>query len=355
MGAQFGRKGRARPGPHSYGMTSYTPADALAIEADGLVKVFGEQRAVDGVSLAVPQGAVYGVLGPNGAGKTTTIRMLATLLRPDGGSARIFGHDVRSEPTAVRSLIGVTGQYASVDEKLSATENLIIFSRLLGLSRADSRRRSTELLEEFGLTEAANKPLENFSGGMRRRLDLAASLIATPPLLFLDEPTTGLDPRTRAQMWETIRRLVREGATVLLTTQYLDEADQLADRIAVIDRGKVIADGTSDELKASVGVSALQLTVADTGDLEQARTLIGEFLSRAAGKLVEATTVPEVGRITAPLDDPSITADLLIRLRDNDIRVEEITVSKPSLDEVFFALTGHGAEDTSTDTEVSAA
>ncbi|MBF6333728.1 ATP-binding cassette domain-containing protein [Nocardia transvalensis] len=334
-------------------MSSFAPADALAIEADGLVKVFGEQRAVDGVSLAVPQGAVYGVLGPNGAGKTTTIRMLATLLRPDGGSARIFGHDVVAEPTAVRQLIGVTGQYASVDEKLSATENLIIFSRLLGLGRAEARSRSAELLEEFGLTEAANKPLENFSGGMRRRLDLAASLIATPPLLFLDEPTTGLDPRTRAQMWETIRRLVREGATVLLTTQYLDEADQLADRIAVIDRGKVIADGTSDQLKASVGLSALQITLADPTRIEQARTLIGEFLSRTAGKLVEASITPEAGRVTAPLNDPGVTADLLIRLRDNDIRVDEITVSKPSLDEVFFALTGHGAEDPTdtTDTE----
>ncbi|MBO0854231.1 MAG: ATP-binding cassette domain-containing protein [Nocardia sp.] len=338
-------------------MTSHTPAEVLAIEAEGLVKTFGEQRAVDGVSLTVPQGAVYGVLGPNGAGKTTTIRMLATLLRPDGGQARIFGRDVVAEPTAVRSLIGVTGQYASVDEKLSATENLVIFSRLLGLSRADARRKSAELLEEFGLTEAADKPLENFSGGMRRRLDLAASLIATPPLLFLDEPTTGLDPRTRAQMWETIRRLVRGGATVLLTTQYLDEADQLADRIAVIDRGKVIADGTSDELKASVGTSALQITVADRELIEPARTLIGEFLSRSEGKLVEASVSPEVARITAPLSDTTITADLLIRLRDNDIRVEELTVSKPSLDEVFFAITGHGAEseDPAADSDTDAA
>ncbi|MTE16514.1 ATP-binding cassette domain-containing protein [Nocardia aurantiaca] len=326
-------------------MTSYTPAETLAIEADGLVKVFGEQRAVDGVSLAVPRGAVYGVLGPNGAGKTTTIRMLATLLRPDGGSARIFGRDVVAEPTAVRSLIGVTGQYASVDEKLTATENLVIFSRLLGLSRTEARRKSVELLEEFGLTEAADKALENFSGGMRRRLDLAASLIAHPPLLFLDEPTTGLDPRTRAQMWDTIRRLVREGSTVLLTTQYLDEADQLADRIAVIDRGKVIADGTSDELKSSVGLSALQLTLADRDRIEAARILVSEVLSRAAGRIVEATITPEAGRITAPLPDPSITTDILIRLREDDIRVDEINVAKPSLDEVFFALTGHAAED----------
>ncbi|GAB4589341.1 ATP-binding cassette domain-containing protein [Nocardia sp. IFM 10818] len=336
-------------------MTSYNPAEPLAIEADGLVKVFGEQRAVDGVSLAVPRGAVYGVLGPNGAGKTTTIRMLATLLRPDGGSARIFGRDVVAEPTAVRSLIGVTGQYASVDEKLSATENLIIFSRLLGLSKADARRKAAELLEEFGLAEAADKALENFSGGMRRRLDLAASLIAHPPLLFLDEPTTGLDPRTRAQMWETIRRLVGEGSTVLLTTQYLDEADQLADRIAVIDHGRVIADGTSDELKGSVGLSALQLTLADRARIEEARTLVGEYLSRAEGKVVEASISPEAGRITAPLPDPSITTDILIRLREHDIRVDEINVAKPSLDEVFFALTGHGADDENDNTERSAA
>ncbi|WP_249644082.1 ATP-binding cassette domain-containing protein [Nocardia sputi] len=330
-------------------MTSFAPTSALAVEADGLVKVFGEQRAVDGVSLAVPRGSVYGVLGPNGAGKTTTIRMLATLLRPDGGSGRIFGRDVVAEPTAVRSLIGVTGQYASVDEDLTATENLIVFSRLLGLSRIDARRKATELLEEFDLTEAASKPLRNFSGGMRRRLDLAASLIATPPLLFLDEPTTGLDPRTRAQMWETIRRLVRDGATVLLTTQYLDEADQLADRIAVIDRGKVIADGTADELKASVGGSSLHLTLVDRGQLEEARRIIGDFLG------AEAQITPEAGRLTAPLTDTGVTADLLIRLREWEIGVDEITVNKPSLDEVFLTITGHPVEDTTDESERSAA
>ncbi|MFE7800650.1 ATP-binding cassette domain-containing protein [Nocardia sp. NPDC057440] len=329
-------------------MTSFAPTSALAVEADGLVKVFGEQRAVDGVSLAVPQGSVYGVLGPNGAGKTTTIKMLATLLRPDGGSARIFGRDVVAEPTAVRSLVGVTGQYASVDEDLSATENLIIFSRLLGLSRIDSRRKAAELLEEFDLTEAANKPLKNFSGGMRRRLDLAASLIATPPLLFLDEPTTGLDPRTRAQMWGTIRRLVRAGATVLLTTQYLDEADQLADRIAVIDHGRVIADGTADELKASVGGSSLHLTLVDRAQLEEARRIVGDFLG------AEALITPEAGRLTAPLADAGMTADLLIRLREWEIAVDEITVSKPTLDEVFLTITGHPADDDN-DSERSAA
>ncbi|WP_431956391.1 ATP-binding cassette domain-containing protein [Nocardia lijiangensis] len=320
-------------------MNSFAPHAALAVEAEALVKVFGEQRAVDGVSLAVPQGSVYGVLGPNGAGKTTTIRMLSTLLRPDGGRARIFGHDVVAEPTAVRSLLGLTGQYASVDEDLTATENLIIFSRLLGLSRADSRRKAGELLEEFDLTEAADKPLKNFSGGMRRRLDLAASLIATPPLLFLDEPTTGLDPRTRAQMWDTIRRLVREGATVLLTTQYLDEADQLADRIAVIDRGRVIADGTADELKASVGGSSLHLTLVDRDQLAEARRIVGDFLG------TDAQITPEAGRLTAPLPDAGVTTDLLIRLREWEIAIDEITVSKPSLDEVFLTITGHPADD----------
>ncbi|MGW6725438.1 ATP-binding cassette domain-containing protein [Nocardia sp. NPDC055029] len=327
---------------------TYTPTSALAVEADGLVKVFGNQRAVDGVSLAVPRGSVYGVLGPNGAGKTTTIKMLATLLRPDGGSARIFGHDVVERPNAVRSLIGVTGQYASVDEMLSATENLIIFARLLGLSRPGARRRAVELLEEFDLTEAANKPLKNFSGGMRRRLDLAASLISTPPLLFLDEPTTGLDPRTRAQMWDTIRRLVAEGATVLLTTQYLDEADQLADRIAVIDHGRVIADGTADELKASIGGSSVHLTLLDREQLDEARRIVGDFLG------VTAQISPEAGKLTAPLPDPNLTADLLIRLRDWEIGVEEITVSKPTLDEVFLTITGHPADE-SDDTERSAA
>ena len=331
---------------------NFSHSTVPAVEADGLVKLFGQQRAVDGISLTVPQGMVYGVLGPNGAGKTTTIRMLATLLRPDAGHACIFGHDVVKSPNAVRSLVGVTGQYASVDEDMSATENLIIFSRLLGLSRADSRRRSVELLEEFDLTEAANKPLKNFSGGMRRRLDLAASLIATPPLLFLDEPTTGLDPRTRAQMWDTIRRLVRDGATVLLTTQYLDEADQLADRIAVIDRGKLVADGTSDELKASVGNSSLHLTLQDKGQIDDARRIVSDALG------VEAAVTPEAARLTAPMTDTSVTPEILIRLRDNGIVVDEITVQKPSLDEVFLTITGHPAEDAAdadSDTERSVA
>jgi ABC-2 type transport system ATP-binding protein len=307
-----------------------------AVEASGLVKVFGDNRAVDGVDLRVRTGSVYGVLGPNGAGKTTVIRMLATLLRPDGGSATIFGHDVQHEAQIVRQLIGVTGQYASVDETLSATENLVLFSRLNGLSRTESRRKSTELLERFDVTAAAKRPLKNFSGGMRRRLDLAASLISQPPLIFLDEPTTGLDPRTRAQMWDTIRELVSTGSTVLLTTQYLDEADQLADRIAVIDTGRVVAEGTADELKASVGESSLQLRLADSADRDDAVRAIRAVLG------VDATISPEAARITAPMQQPDRITDLLVAFRDAGISLTELAVQKPTLDQVFLTLTGHG-------------
>jgi ABC-2 type transport system ATP-binding protein len=308
-----------------------------AVEAHGLVKTFGSNRAVDGVDLFVRTGSVYGLLGPNGAGKTTTIRMLATLLRPDGGSARIFGHDVAREAHIVRQLIGVTGQYASVDETLSASENLYLFSRLNGLSRKAARAKSAALLEEFGLTEAAKRPLKNFSGGMRRRLDLAASLISQPPLIFLDEPTTGLDPRTRAQMWGTIRRLVASGSTILLTTQYLDEADQLADRIAVIDRGVVVAEGTADELKATVGDSALQLAIADLAQLARAREVVEQVLQ------VNATIAPEARRINAPMTSPDAVTDLLVRLRSEGIAVTELSVQKPTLDEVFLTITGRSA------------
>ncbi|WP_053375047.1 ATP-binding cassette domain-containing protein [Paenibacillus sp. FJAT-27812] len=310
-----------------------------AIEARGLVKAFGSFRAVDGVDLNVRAGSIYGVLGPNGAGKTTTIRMLATLLRPDAGSARIFGHDVLKEAQIVRQLIGVTGQYASVDESLSATENLIIFSRLLGLGRAEARKKAGELLEEFGLTEAAKRPLKNFSGGMRRRLDLAASLIAQPPLLFLDEPTTGLDPRTRAQMWDTIRRLVKTGSTVLLTTQYLEEADQLADRIAVIDHGRVVAEGTSDELKASVGSSSLHLRLQNPQDIEAARKTVEQVLR------IQANVLDEEGKLTAPIANVDRVTDLLNALREAGIHLTEMSVQKPTLDEVFLNITGTGVKE----------
>lgn len=310
-----------------------------AIEARGLVKAFGSFRAVDGVDLNVRAGSIYGVLGPNGAGKTTTIRMLATLLRPDEGSARIFGHDVVKESQIVRQLIGVTGQYASVDESLSATENLIIFSRLLGLGRAEARKKAGELLEEFGLTEAAKRPLKNFSGGMRRRLDLAASLIAQPPLLFLDEPTTGLDPRTRAQMWDTIRRLVKTGSTVLLTTQYLEEADQLADRIAVIDHGRVVAEGTLDELKASVGSSSLHLRIQNPQDIEVARKTVEQVLR------IHVNVSYEDGKLTAPIANVDHVTDLLNALREAGIHLAEMSVQKPTLDEVFLNITGTGMKE----------
>lgn len=313
---------------------SHSSADnQWAVESNGLVKIFGDKRAVDGIDLRVPVGSIYGVLGPNGAGKTTTISMLATLLRPDGGWAKIFGHDVQKEAHIVRQLIGVTGQYASVDETLSATENLIIFSRLLGLSRGEARRKAADLLEEFGLSEAAKRPLSKFSGGMRRRLDLAVSLIAQPPLIFLDEPTTGLDPRTRNQMWNTIRRLVSSGSTVLLTTQYLDEADQLADRIAVIDHGRVVAEGTPGELKASIGVAALKLKLANNDDINEARHLIRTVLGAEA-------QVMEREFITAPMSDPERVTDLLVALRTAGIHLAEVSVQTPTLDEVFLALTG---------------
>jgi ABC-2 type transport system ATP-binding protein len=306
-----------------------------AVHASGLVKEFGDLRAVDCIDLEVSQGEILGVLGPNGAGKTTMLRMLATLLPIDAGEARIFGVDAAREPHRVRQLIGVTGQYASVDENLTASENLWLFGRLQGLRSADARATARRLLEQFGLEEATDRPLSQFSGGMRRRLDLAASLITRPPLIFLDEPTTGLDPRTRGQMWDTIRGLVAEGCTVLLTTQYLDEADQLADRIAVIDRGRKVAQGTPDELKASVGSSTLQLQLAPGTD----QTLACDIVRRVLGS--EPVLTPEAGRINAPLTVADRAADVLIALREAAMAIASVSVDKPTLDEVFLAITGH--------------
>jgi ABC-2 type transport system ATP-binding protein len=310
-----------------------------AIDAVGLVKSFGQLRAVDGIDLNVGQGEIFGVLGPNGAGKTTALKMLATLLTIDDGHARVFGVDVAREPHRIRQLIGMTGQFASVDEDLTAAENLWLFGRLQGMRSADVRAATRRLLGQFGLQDAADKPIAQFSGGMRRRLDLAASLITRPPLIFLDEPTTGLDPRTRGEMWDTIRDLVADGCTVLLTTQYLDEADQLAGRIAVIDRGRKVAEGTPDELKDSVGNSTLQVQLAPGADQELARLVV----RRETG--AEPVLTPESGRMNVPLAAADRAADVLIGFRQAGVSITSVNVAKPTLDEVFFALTGHGADD----------
>jgi ABC-2 type transport system ATP-binding protein len=311
----------------------------LAIETRGLVKVFGENRAVDGVDLRIQPGMVFGLLGPNGAGKTTTIRMLATLLRPDGGSATVLGHDVVKEADKVRSRVSMTGQYASVDEDLTGTENLIMLARLLGFDKSGARDRAAELLEAFGLSDAADRQIKNYSGGMRRRIDIAASIVVAPDLIFLDEPTTGLDPRSRNQVWNVVRALVADGTTVLLTTQYLDEADQLADRIAVIDRGHVIAEGTSSELKASVGAGALHVRVADPVQTEQAELMLAEALG------VEVVRESDGISLSARADDPTRVSLALTELNQAGVEVTEFSLGQPSLDEVFLALTGHPAED----------
>jgi ABC-2 type transport system ATP-binding protein len=319
-------------------------ATDLAIEASGLVKTFGATRAVDGVDLVVPSGMVYGLLGPNGAGKTTTIRMLATLLRPDAGSARVFGHDVGREADAVRSLVGLTGQYASVDEDLTGFENLVLLARLLGFSRTQAKARADELLEGFGLAAAAGRQVKKYSGGMRRRIDIAASIVVTPDLMFLDEPTTGLDPRSRGQVWEIMRALVADGTTVLLTTQYLDEADQLADRIAVIDDGRVIAEGTSGELKASVGAGAVHVRVGDPSRRPEAERL----LASALGVAVNLESDPAA--LSARVTDPQHVADALADLYRAGVPVTDFSLGQPSLDEVFLAITGHPVPDEAKET-----
>ena len=312
---------------------------SLAIEAQGLVKVFGSTRAVDGVNLAVESGSVYGFLGPNGAGKTTTIRVLATLLQPDGGRASVFGHDVVTEADAVRSRIALTGQFASIDEDLTGVENLIMLGRLLGFSRAQARNRAGDLLGAFGLADAAGKQVKAYSGGMRRRIDIAASIVVAPDLMFLDEPTTGLDPRSRNQVWDIIRALVAEGTSVLLTTQYLDEADQLAGRIAVIDKGRVIAEGTPGELKASVGSGALHVRLVDAGRRQDAVELLSRLLDEPVQAAADGLS------LTARVQEPDRVAAALAQLGEVGIGVREFSLGQPSLDEVFLALTGHLAEE----------
>jgi ABC-2 type transport system ATP-binding protein len=310
----------------------------LAIEASGLVKTFGEVRAVDGVDLAVRNGSVYGVLGPNGAGKTTTIRMLATLLRPDSGSARVLGHDIVDEADAVRGLVSLTGQLASVDEDLTGRENLVLLGRLLGLKRPDAKARAGELLEAFGLADAAGRLVKHYSGGMRRRLDIAASLVVTPRLMFLDEPTTGLDPRSRNQVWDIIRALVAGGTTILLCTQYLDEADQLADGIAVIDHGRVIAEGTPGQLKASVGSGALHVRLLDPDQRPEAERV----LERELGSV---HLEPDPAALSASCADSDRAAEAVAELSRLGVRIGSFSLGQPTLDEVFLALTGHPAED----------
>jgi oleandomycin transport system ATP-binding protein len=307
----------------------------LAIQAEGLTKRFGKTIAVDGVDLAVRPGTIVGLLGPNGAGKTTVVRMLATLARPDAGSMRVGGFDVLREPARVRELIGLTGQYAAVDEELTGTENLVLIGRLLELSRHDARRRADELLEHFDLTEVARRSVKTYSGGLRRRLDVAASLIGRPRVLFLDEPTTGLDPRSRGDVWRLVRDLVADGVTVLLTTQYLDEVDELAAEIAVMDHGRVIESGSPAALKAKVGGQTLEVRPADVADFAGTATIVEAVLGAAQIDL-------ERGLVSAPVTGPGAAtmADVAHRLDGAGIAVSELGLRLASLDEVFLALTG---------------
>jgi oleandomycin transport system ATP-binding protein len=318
------------------------------IEAEGLTKRFGATQALAGVDLHAEGGRVLALLGPNGAGKTTIVRILATLLKPDAGSARLCGYDVVADATAVRQLLALTGQYASVDDELTGTENLIMICRLLGFGRAVSKARTREMLEQFDLAEAAGRAVKTYSGGMRRRLDLAASLLGDPEVLFLDEPTTGLDPRGRGQMWETVRGVVASGATVLLTTQYLDEADELADQIMVIDHGLVVASGTPAELKARTGSQTLAVRAMDPAHTAQVASVVG-------GVVGARPDVAENGLVTAPVSDPAMVPAVVRRLDDAGIVAAELNLRLPSLDEVFMTLTGHPAEDESLEREGTAA
>lgn len=315
-------------------------SDAPAVETHGLVKRFGANVAVDGIDLTIPRGGIYGVLGPNGAGKTTAIRMLATLLRPDGGQAYVLGHDVAAEPATIREKISLTGQFASMDEDLTGMENLILFARLQGFSIKGAGSRGLELLEAFGLTDAAKRQVKKYSGGMRRRLDIASSLLVTPQLLFLDEPTTGIDPRSRIQVWDIIRTVVDAGTTVLLTTQYLEEADELADRLAVIDHGRVIAEGTPAQLKSQIGAGALSIRAADGEDRERAAQIVAASLG------VEVTREADPTAFSARLEADTAVSRALAGLEEAGIGVESFSLGQPSLDEVFLALTGRPQETT---------
>jgi ABC-2 type transport system ATP-binding protein len=310
----------------------------FAVETIGLTKSFKDTHALNGVNLQIAKGTVFGLLGPNGAGKTTTIRILATLLRPTAGTATVLGHDVVRDPVAVREKVSLTGQFASVDEDLTGNENLVLVARLLGMGWSDARARAVQLLDAFGLADSASKQAREYSGGMRRRLDIAASLIATPEILFLDEPTTGLDPRGRNEVWELVRRIAAEGTTILLTTQYMEEADRLAERLAVIDHGKVIAEGTSRDLKASVGANSLHVRLATADHRATAEALI----ARVLGYATLPATDPLV--VAARLDKKTQAAAVLNALNETQVDVEEFSVGTPSLDEVFLALTGHTAE-----------
>ena len=309
------------------------------IEAEGLEKRFGPTQALAGTGFSAEQGTVLALLGPNGAGKTTAVRVLSTLLKPDAGTGRICGYDVVSEAVQVRQLIALTGQYASVDDELTGTENLVMIGRLLGLGRPQAKAKAAELLARFDLTDAAKRATKGYSGGMRRRLDLAASLVGDPRVIFLDEPTTGLDPRARNQVWDTIRGLTAGGVTVLLTTQYLEEADELADHIAVIDRGMVVASGTAGELKATTGKQTIEVRPVDRFQAPE----VAELVKALTGETPEVRT--ETGLVTATAVDPAVMSELVLQLTQRGIVAAELALRLPSLDEVFLALTGHAAQD----------